>query len=172
MRRSMLLVACMALTLLVASGVGLAVTKIGTAGPDTLMGTKGSDELLGKGRSDWIDGGAGNDLISGGPGDDDPLSPAIGNLIGGSGADVISGGSGGDLMYDGGDSAVDILYGGEGNDFIISSSYRPSARGDIVRCGAGKHDSAEVDRKDIVADDCERIRISQPVPPPPGGGHL
>ena len=151
--------------------MALAVTKIGTAGPDTLMGTKGSDELVGRGSSDWIDGRAGNDLISGGPGDDDPLSPALGNLIGGSGADVISGGSGGDLMYDGGDSAVDILYGGEGNDFIISSSYRPTAR-DIVSCGAGKHDSAGVDRKDIVADDCERIWISKPVLPPPGGGQL
>jgi hypothetical protein len=75
-------------------------------------------------------------------------------------------------LYDGGDSAVDILYGGEGNDFIISSSYRPTAR-DIVSCGAGRHDSASVDRKDIVADDCERIWISKPVPPPPrGGGQL
>jgi hypothetical protein len=136
------------------------------------MGTKGSDQLAGRGASDWIDGRAGKDLISGGPGDDDPLSPAIGNLIGGSGADVISGGSGGDLLDDGSDAAVDILYGGDGNDFIISSSFnRPTAR-DIVSCGAGKHDSAEVDRKDIVADDCERIWIAQPVPPPGGGGHL
>jgi hypothetical protein len=36
----------MALILLVASEVALAVTKIGTNGPDTLIGTKGSDELF------------------------------------------------------------------------------------------------------------------------------
>jgi Ca2+-binding RTX toxin-like protein len=159
MRRTILLLATMALTLLVASGVALAVIKVGGPGPDTLMGTKGSDTLAGRGNSDWIDGRAGNDVINGGPGDDDPLSPAIGNLIGGSGADIISGGSGGDLMYDGGDSAVDILYGGDGNDFIISSSYnRPAAR-DIVSCGAGR-DFASVDRKDIVRNDCERVQLS------------
>jgi Ca2+-binding RTX toxin-like protein len=112
-----------------------------------------------KGSSDWIDGRAGKDIVNGGPGDDDPLSPSIGNLIGGSGADVISGGSGGDLMYDGGESAVDILYGGDGNDFIIAASYnRPAAR-DIVSCGAGR-DFASVDRKDVVRDDCERVQLS------------
>jgi Ca2+-binding RTX toxin-like protein len=159
MRRAIVLLATMALTLLVASGVAWAVIKVGGPGPDTLMGTKGPDTLAGRGSSDWIDGRAGKDVINGGPGDDDPLSPAIGNLIGGSGADIISGGSGGDLMDDGGDSAVDILYGGGGNDFIISSSYnRPAAR-DIVSCGAGR-DFASVDPKDIVRNDCERVRIS------------
>ena len=39
MRRTVLLLATMALTLVVASGVALAVTKIGTDGPDTLRGT-------------------------------------------------------------------------------------------------------------------------------------
>ena len=42
MRRTILLMAPMALTLLVASGVALAVTKIGTNGPDTLRGTNGT----------------------------------------------------------------------------------------------------------------------------------
>jgi hypothetical protein len=36
MRRALLLVAMMAVSLLLASGVALAVTKIGTDGPDTL----------------------------------------------------------------------------------------------------------------------------------------
>src|SRR5688572_11496253 len=39
MRRAMLLLAVMAATLVVASGMALAVTKIGTDGPDTLKGT-------------------------------------------------------------------------------------------------------------------------------------
>jgi hypothetical protein len=41
MRRTILVVATMALTLMVASGVALAVTKIGTDGHDNLKGTKG-----------------------------------------------------------------------------------------------------------------------------------
>ena len=81
-------------------------------------------------------------------------------LDGGPGADVISGGLGADDLSDGpwpGDSAVDVLYGGNGRDFLGAAN-RPAAR-DIVSCGAGNRDSAEVDRKDIVGDDCERVRI-------------
>ena len=54
MRRTILLMATMTLTLLVASGVALAVTRIGTNGPDTLRGTKGDDNLLGKGANDIL----------------------------------------------------------------------------------------------------------------------
>lgn len=157
MRRTILLVASMALTFLVASGVALAVTKIGTDGSDFIVGTKGSDVLSGKGGSDWINGRAGNDVIKGGPGNDGPTSRAIGQLNGGLGADVIKGGPGRDGLVDGPflyDSAVDILDGGDGGDFLTAWSL-PAAR-DIVNCGAGK-DQAVVDRKDIVGDDCERI---------------
>jgi len=48
MRRTILLVAAMALILLAASGVALAVNKIGTDGPDTLRGTNGADNLYGR----------------------------------------------------------------------------------------------------------------------------
>ena len=131
MRRTILLLATMALTLLVASGVALAVTKIGTNGSDTLRGTSGSDRLLGRGGADWIDGRTGRD--------------------------VISGGLGGDVLIDGPfrEGAVDILEGGDGNDFLISNN-GPAAR-DIVSCGAGRDDWAQIDRKDIVSDDCEQI---------------
>ncbi len=79
MRRLVLLLTAMALSLLVASGVALALIKTGTDGPDTIMGTKGSDELVGRGGTDWIDGRTGKDVISGGPGDDNPVtSRAIG----------------------------------------------------------------------------------------------
>jgi hypothetical protein len=44
----------MAATLVVASGVALAVNKIGTNGPDTLKGTNGADKLLGKGGNDVL----------------------------------------------------------------------------------------------------------------------
>jgi len=39
MRRAVLMLALMAATLVVASGVALAVNKVGTNGPDTLRGT-------------------------------------------------------------------------------------------------------------------------------------
>jgi Ca2+-binding RTX toxin-like protein len=100
------------------------------------------------------------DVISGGPGNDDPGFSGTGILDGGRGADVISGGPGIDMLSDGpwpGDSAVDILAGGKGNDSFLTYN-RPAAR-DIVSCGDGSRDHADVDRKDIVGDDCERVRI-------------
>jgi hypothetical protein len=45
MRRTILLLATMSLTLLVTSGVALANTKFGTNGPDTLKGTNKADNL-------------------------------------------------------------------------------------------------------------------------------
>jgi hypothetical protein len=53
MRRTILLLASMALTLLVASGVALAVTRIGTDGPDTLRGTNGADNLVHAHATSW-----------------------------------------------------------------------------------------------------------------------
>jgi hypothetical protein len=67
MRRTILLLATMALTLLVASGVALAVTKIGTDGPDTLRGTNGDDNLLGRGGQEWERAGERGELPSGEP---------------------------------------------------------------------------------------------------------
>ena len=49
MRRVILLLTMMAAMLVVASGVALAVNKIGTNGPDTLRGTNKADNLTGRG---------------------------------------------------------------------------------------------------------------------------
>jgi hypothetical protein len=46
MRRTLLLLTTMVVALLLASGVALAVNKVGTNGPDTLRGTNGDDNLL------------------------------------------------------------------------------------------------------------------------------
>jgi Ca2+-binding RTX toxin-like protein len=54
MRRLVLLLTAMALTLVLASGVALAVNKVGTNGPDTLRGTNGADNLLGRGGKDIL----------------------------------------------------------------------------------------------------------------------
>ena len=41
------MLALVAATLVVASGMALAVNELGTNGPDTLKGTNGADNLLG-----------------------------------------------------------------------------------------------------------------------------
>src|SRR5215207_1409456 len=103
MRRTIVLLAAMALTLLVASGVALAATKIGTNGPDTLRGTNGADDLVGLGGNDVLFGLGGRDNLLGGPGKDWVLGgnerrPLEGdkNLVGGSGNDGVLGGLGSD----------------------------------------------------------------------------
>src|SRR3712207_2016658 len=70
MRRVILLLTVMTATLVVASGVALAVNKVGTNGPDTLRGTNGDDNLLGKGGNDTLFGLGGRDNLRGGSGKD------------------------------------------------------------------------------------------------------
>ena len=118
MRRAILLVAMMALTVLAVSGVALAVTKIGTDGPDTLRGTNGDDNLLGKGGNDVLFALAGRDNLLGGEGKDWVLGgnerrPFGGdkNLMGESGNDGVVGGIG-----------SDNLLGGSGNDFLLGDN--------------------------------------------------
>jgi hypothetical protein len=48
MGRLVFLLATTALALVLANGVALAVTRIGTDGPDTLRGTNGDDNLVGR----------------------------------------------------------------------------------------------------------------------------
>jgi Ca2+-binding RTX toxin-like protein len=123
-RRSILLLAAMALTLLVASGVALAVNKIGTNGPDTLKGTNGADNLYGRGGNDALFGFAGRDNLLGGAGKDWVLGgndlPPLGgdkNLVGGRGNDGIIASQGSDNLV--GSSGNDFLDGGRGSDNII-----------------------------------------------------
>jgi Ca2+-binding RTX toxin-like protein len=68
-----ILAAVVALILTVFAGTALAVTRVGTAGPDRLVGTpendtlrglRGADTLIGRGDSDQLFGGRGNDLIN------------------------------------------------------------------------------------------------------------
>lgn len=177
MRRTILLMATIALTLLVASGMALAVTKIGTEGPDTLRGTNGADNLLGQGGNDRIFGLAGNDNLLGGSGKDfvsggSERRPMGGdkNVVGGPGNDALFGGldsdnvvgeEGNDLVLDGDDASVSVpqkdrLFGGDGND-VISPINKPADE-DVVVCGSG-FDRVLVDRKDVVAPDCEKVFV-------------
>jgi Ca2+-binding RTX toxin-like protein len=174
MRRVILLLTVMAATLVLASGVALALTKIGTNGPDTLRGTNGNDNLLGKGGNDRLFALNGRDTLLGGLGKDwvdtHPTEARRGhkNLFGGPGNDIVIGGwgsdnvvgeEGNDLLFDGPDRdvALDKLSGGAGTDVIGVASLRLKATAaDIVTCGSG-FDRVVADTKDVVAPDCEKV---------------
>ena len=176
MRRVILLLTVMATTLVLASGVALALTKIGTNGPDTLTGTNGNDNLLGKGANDRLFALNGRDTLLGGPGKDwvdtHPTESRRGhkNLFGGPGNDIVIGGwdsdnvvgeEGNDLLFDGPDRdvALDQLSGGAGTDVIGVASLRLKATAaDIVTCGSG-FDRVVADTKDVVAPDCEKVDL-------------
>jgi Ca2+-binding RTX toxin-like protein len=123
MRRVIHLLAAMAATLVVASGLALAVNKVGTNGPDTLKGTDKTDNLSGRGGNDDIFGFGGRDNLLGGPGKDNVLGgnenrPQQGdkNLAGGPSSDRVLGGLGSVNLA--GDSGNDYLDGGFGADNI------------------------------------------------------
>ena len=146
MRRLILLLTMMAATLVVASGVALAVTKIGTNGPDTLKGTNAADTLIGKGANDvlfslagrdtllgeegkdWVLGGneqrplGGNKNLVGGPGND--------GVLGGEDSDTLTGNSGNDAVNGGPGS--DKILGGEGNDYLLAGDRRGGATDTLI----------------------------------------
>ena len=172
MRRTLLLLSTMMLALLLASGVALAVNKVGTNGPDTLRGTNEADNLLGRGANDILLALAGDDNLLGGRGKDivfggneRRLSAGNKTMVGGSGNDWVIGGrgsdnvlgeDGNDFVADGPDRefATDIVSAGEGNDVVEVFTDPPSK--DLVSCGSG-FDRALVDRKDVLAADCEKV---------------
>jgi Ca2+-binding RTX toxin-like protein len=174
MRRTIVLLATMALTLLVASGVAWAVNKIGTDGPDTLRGTNGDDNLIGKGGNDDLYALNGRDTLMGGPGKDVVVDKPTGGwaggdkillggpgndfVVGGRGSDNVSGDAGNDLLIDGPlrESSLDKGSGGDGNDVLLDDNV-PAVK-DIATCGGG-FDRILADREDLVAPDCERVRI-------------
>src|SRR3712207_5404374 len=171
MRRVILLLAVMAATLVLASGVALAVNKVGTGGPDTLRGTNGDDNLVGLGGNDVLFGLGGSDNLLGEEGNDWVLGgnerrPGGGdkNLVGGPGNDGIIPGVGSDnaVGEEGNDffseptfreDSRDRYVGEEGNDVFVANN-RPAAKDVVVR-GDG-FDRVLADRKDTVAPDCEK----------------
>jgi RTX calcium-binding nonapeptide repeat (4 copies) len=173
MRRTILMVATMALTVLVAGGVALAVAKIGTQGRDFLKGTAGADNLIGKGETDLIFGLAGNDNLLGGSGKDivfgGTFERSLGgnkNLLGGDDNDVVFGGNGSDnirgnkgndLVANGPNRSRDTISAGEGNDVV--GAFNDPASKDMVRCGGG-FDRVFADKRDAVASDCEKVADS------------
>jgi len=181
MRRTILMVATMALTLLVASGLALAVNKVGTQGRDFLKGTDKADNLIGNGETDLIFGLAGNDNLFGGSGKDFVIGGtftqshgprSLGgnkNVVGGDGNDVVWGGKGSDnllgndgndLVLNGPNRSPDRISAGNGHDVV--GAFNDPASKDVVACGGGL-DWVFADREDMVAADCERVadRVSE-----------
>ena len=151
MRRTVLVLVVMVATLVVASGVALAVVREGGPGDDTLIGTWGSDTLEGKGGNDTLVGLAGRDGLSGGYGTD--------HIYGGPGRDGIEGLWGDDMLYGGGgsdellgDVGADVLYSGAGNDVVVAWDF--DGKRDWLYCGNGR-DRYSADKIDFVSSSCE-----------------
>ena len=174
MRRTLLLLTTMVVALLLASGVALAVNKVGTNGPDTLRGTNGDDNLLGRGGNDKLFSLNGRDNLLGGPGKDCLLCvnenrffAGDKNLLGGpgndfvwagKGSDNVAGGEGNDLLNDDGVSefSQDRFSGGPGDDAIDVMHHRSAQ--DRVVCGSG-FDRVGANSNDVVASDCEKVVV-------------
>jgi Ca2+-binding RTX toxin-like protein len=92
---------------------GVVVTRIGTAGNDTIIGTSGNDVIFGFGGNDFIDGRGGNDIICGGSGND--------TLEGGGGDDILRGNAGTDICRGEGH-----VLGDEASDCESTTGYRSS----------------------------------------------
>jgi Ca2+-binding RTX toxin-like protein len=142
-----------------AEGCGLnidGVDLLGDNAKNALTGTARTDRLRGSGEADVLAGAASADCLRGDEGRDDIGGDDGADIIrGGADADDIDGGAGNDnIRAQNGDDKVD---GGSGDDFI-----KAQARGtDKVTCGTG-NDRVIGDRKDKIADDCEKVKIVNP----------
>jgi len=155
MKRAILLMATMTLTVLLATGVALAVEKtcqpltdcFGTNQADTLTGTSGEDQIYGLGGPDLIFGLAGTDLLFGGSGGDEIRGGADGDLLNGAGGDdELRGGDGVDEIHAG--NGDDTVIGGGGTDDIIVNGDQQFGFQDEVFCSG--EDTVSADPNDIL----------------------
>ena len=176
--RVILLLAMMAMTLAVASGVALAQTIscstescAGTDQDDTMTNAytnysfmnakRGADVMYGMDGPDDMVGGPGKDVLRGGKGND--------NLVGGDmsvnnsdvAADHVYGGPGQDTLFGGYATAgVDYLYGGDGDDEINAYRFTNMATTtkEVIDCGAGT-DTVRMDKGVDIATNCEDVYL-------------
>ena len=141
--RALLILATTLLGMIALSGAALAATKTCSVNP--CVGTKGADRLKGNATKNEIRGLRGADYIAGKQRADD--------LYGNRGQDEVRAGNGRDRVFGG--RGRDQLYGGGGNDTMnTQDGYK-----DDVNCGLGT-DTAYVDRRDRVNEDCENVFVS------------
>jgi Ca2+-binding RTX toxin-like protein len=128
-------------------------------GEKNLLGGPGNDGVVGGIGSDTLVGGSGNDFVLGDNGPD-RVTGAEGRdlVLGGLGADHIVGGEGTDQLISGPfeERATNTLSGGDGDDIFLVENV-PASK-DRVSCGRG-FDRVVADSKDVVASDCERVRV-------------
>jgi WD40 repeat protein len=110
---------------------------------EVVLRTTDDDYIRGTYGADTIDAGPGNDYVLAGSGND--------RVDGGTGNDRLEGEWGDDRVIGG--LGRDHLFGGPGADVIDA---RDGQR-DLVDCG-GREDTAFIDRYDVVASNCERVR--------------
>ena len=192
MRRTIVLLATMVLTLLVASGMASAATidcvaeipctgtqnadtmngsaeqdsMNGRAGKDLMKGNGSADEMHGGLGADELSGGAANDLVWGGTEKGSELSTAS---YPDKSDDSASGGIGADLVYGGfGQGGVDHVFGNDGDDTIVVAQ-RGFTDGDvrvtkeIVDCGKGEDTVYRDKGKDVIARNCEHKKEGFPL---------
>ena len=116
MRRVVLILLVMAAALVLASGVALAVTKIGSNGPDTLRGTNGDDDLLGRGGQDNMFSLDGTDNLIGEAGRDNVWAGT--ERRPGEGDKNLQGGSGNDTLHVDDGDINDLAIGGSGSNDV------------------------------------------------------
>ena len=123
---------------------------MGGPGNDGINGGIGSDNTLGGSGDDYIQGDWGSDRVVGEEGKD--------FLFGSRGSDRMVGGGGGDWFTEGelDDAWKDVLSGGDADEIFVVDNV-PATK-DLVSCGNGL-DRVVADRKDVVASDCERVRV-------------
>jgi hypothetical protein len=118
-----------------------------------MYGYENVDQLYSYSGKDGIAGGDGSDYIRGGEGDD--------GLYGDSGNDRIHGESGNDEIFanDRVNGEQDVIYGESGDDKIFAQD----GERDIISCGPGDDDKADVDTLDAAKADCESVSNLPPI---------
>src|SRR5215217_5065662 len=177
MRRLILVVSTMTLTLLVAGGVALAATIhcpnstglfcYGTSLADTMFGSDlndwmygkgGADTMHGYGSGDYLEGDNGSDHIYGDSGSDTQLWGGA-YIHTDTSDDYVHGGGGNDYIIGGyAQGGVDRLYGEGGNDLIAASqradAFSPVTK-EIIDCGSGASDEVWFDKNKDTITNCE-----------------
>jgi hypothetical protein len=177
LRRALLLVALMMLTVMVAAGVALAAAiNCGSASQNPL-----TPQCFGTDQDDQIEGRTSRDIIYANDGDDEVKANYGGDEVyGNAGRDEIEGGGPGppsgpledlDKLYGGSSNDVlrdirasrdhDELRGGEGNDLLNASDTDPL---DILICGPGRDDTAIYDVDNAAGNDSVSASCENKVP--------
>jgi Ca2+-binding RTX toxin-like protein len=183
MRRTIVLLASISLTLVLTAGVALAATVnctagsvcVGTPNPDTINGSTGTDDMYGRAGADIMKGNEDSDYLQGDRGADHLDGDEGRDLLwGGSelGAgpldhsdDVVRGGLEADYIYSGfAQSGVDRVFGGRGNDTVeAEKAYGYPKTKDVVDCERGD-DTVYFDKGLDEIKNCEHRRPDQKPP--------